>query len=635
MAVLVVVILIAASIPARSIEARQNVVVPAFEPSECDFDIPSGQNVTCGFLTVPEDRGQPDGPTIRLHVAIFASRSANPAPDPVVYLDGGPGGKTLATISLSFNDRFDPFLEDRDFIVLDQRGIGYSEPALDCPELTDLAYDLIDEDLPLEEEAARTVEAFRVCHDRLTEEGANLSAYSSVENAADLNDLRQALGYDEWNLYGISYGTRLALTIMRDHPDGIRSVILDSSYPLEVSLYGTLAANTDRAFNALFDGCTADPACNEAYGDLSDKFYGLVDQLNAEPVTIPILQPFSGETYEMFTNGDSMIDFLFQSLYSTEVIPLLPKIIHDVAADDYSVFGRLMGAYLAEQEYISTGMMYSVQCNEEVGFEDPAALAHVTDDYPKLRGYFARNQLDQTVFTICELWSVDQADPVENQPVSSDIPTLVLAGEYDPITPPAWGQMVAANLSKSYFYEFPGVGHGASISGECPLNVTLAFLADPGSEPDASCINQMSGPAFALPVSTIELEPFTDEDAGYSSVLPVGWIEITMGAYAESMASTTAIMFQVIPGIDAETLFNMMKGGFQADGPIETVGTREANDFTWTLYNFSMQGSQIDLAVADDSDASYLIMVLSSPSDHAAYYSGLFLPAIDAFVPVE
>lgn len=618
------------------IPARAQTAAPIFETAACQFEIPSGQDVECGYLTVPEDRSQPDGPTIRLHVAIFASRSANPSPDPVVYLSGGPGANALETVPLSFNTQFDAFLEDRDFIIVDQRGAGYSEPALDCPELIDLTYELLDEDPPLEEETTRTVDAFTECRERLVEEGANLSAYTSAENAADLADLRQALGYDEWNLYGISYGTRLALTIMRDHPEGIRSVILDSSYPLEISLYEELAANTDRAFNTLFEGCAADAACSEAFGDLSQAFYDLVDQLNAEPVTIPIMQPLSGEVYDMHTNGDILIDFLFQSLYATEVIPLLPKIIDNIASGDFSIFGRLMGAYLAEQEYLSTGMLYSVRCGEEVSFDTPETLAGIADEYPRLSGYFMRNMWDQAVFTICDVWDVVEAEPIENEPVSSDIPTLVLAGEYDPITPPEWGQLVAANLSQSYYFQFPGVGHGASLSGECPLNVTLAFLDDPTSEPDASCISDMSGPAFALPVGTIELVPFTNEAASFESVIPEGWSEIAAGVYAESMSSTYAIMYQSVPGVDSETLFNTLKIGFESDEPIEVGGTRETdNGFTWALYNFALQGTEVDLGVTDNAQGSFMILVISSPGDRTAFYEGLFLPAIDAFDIVE
>ena len=128
-------------------------------------------------------------------------------------------------------------------------------------------------------------EAICSCHDRLVSEDINLAAYNSAESAADLNDLRLTLGYEEWNLVGISYGTRLALTAMRDYPEGIRCVILDSTYPLQVSLYAEMPANFDRALNVFFHGCTTDPACSEAYPELEIVFFQLVDQLNDSPIT--------------------------------------------------------------------------------------------------------------------------------------------------------------------------------------------------------------------------------------------------------------------------------------------------------------------------------------------------------------
>ena len=247
-----------------------------FESAQCQFEIHPGQTVDCGYLTVPEDRSQPDGPTIRLHVAIFRSHSDNPAPDPIVYLEGGPGGQALEAASLVFNRRFAPFLADRDLIMFDQRGVGYSEPALDCQELIDLTYETLAQDLSPEEILALSTEAIRSCRDRLVSEGVNLAAYNSAESAADLNDLRLALGYEEWNLYGISYGTRLALTTMRDYPQGIRSVILDSTYPLPVSINTETPANFDRALNVFFGGCATDPAGSEAYPDLETVFWELV-----------------------------------------------------------------------------------------------------------------------------------------------------------------------------------------------------------------------------------------------------------------------------------------------------------------------------------------------------------------------
>jgi pimeloyl-ACP methyl ester carboxylesterase len=143
---------------------------------------------------------------------------------------GGPGGHAIESVVLSF-DMFAPFVENRDLIVFDQRGTGFSQPSLNCQELTDLVYDLIDENLSIEEIEDRQIEAVKQCRDRITREGINLSLYNSAQSAADLNDLRMALDYESWNILGISYGTRLALTAMRDFPDGIRSVILDSVYP--------------------------------------------------------------------------------------------------------------------------------------------------------------------------------------------------------------------------------------------------------------------------------------------------------------------------------------------------------------------------------------------------------------------
>ena len=212
----------------------------------------------CGYLIVPEDRSDPDSQPISLHVAVFTSESEEPAPDPIVYLEGGPGGHALEIVPFIFEDRIAPFLTNRHFIVFDQRVVGYSEPNLDCPELIALTHETLDQQLSVEEQRAGGLSASLACRDRLIGEGVNLKAYTSAENAADLNALRQALGYEEWNLYGISYGTRLALTAMRDHPEGIRSVVLDSAYPLQVDLPTSLLSNADRAFSQLFGGVSGE-----------------------------------------------------------------------------------------------------------------------------------------------------------------------------------------------------------------------------------------------------------------------------------------------------------------------------------------------------------------------------------------
>ena len=467
----------------ESPEAPPSVAV--FQWSLCRFTPPSGWEVDCGDLIVPEIHSQPDGRTISLHVAILRTESDNPAPDPIVYLEGGPGGSSLESAQYIFPS-FGPFLTNRDVIFFDQRGVGLSEPSLNCLEFQKLAYQTIQEDLSLDEEATLATEAAMVCRDHLLRQSVNPAAYTSAENAADLNDLRLALGYEEWNLYGVSYGTKLALTTMRDFPDGIRSVVLDSTYPLQVDAYAEMSANASRAFRVLFDGCAADATCNYAYPDLETVFFDLVQQLNAAPanVSIDTINHFTHQPVESaLIDGDSFVDVFFGALYVSEIIPFLPEMIYDIRDGDYELLGLITEHSLLPSNFFSGGMHFSVQCGEEVLFSSQEEGAVAGEVYPELQSWADSDP----IFTICQSWGAKEADPIENEPVVSDIRTLILAGEYDPITPPAWGELVDADLSNSVYFEFPDIGHGASFSSECALGITLGFFDDPTIEPDGSC----------------------------------------------------------------------------------------------------------------------------------------------------
>ena len=464
-----------------------------YETIASPYDVPLGRLVECGYLTVPENRSDPDSRNIRLAVAVVQSDSPNPKPDPIVYLSGGPGGSALKMAPFAFEGMFSPFVAGRDLILFDQRGVGHSEPALDCEESNAAYRKAVEQDIKRQELAAMMTEAIDTCHDRLARRGIDLSAYTSAESAADLNDLRQALGYEQWNLFGISYGTRLALTAMRDYPEGIRSVILDSTYPPQVDLYSELLPNARRAFDEFFGGCRADPVCSTAYPDLETVFFDLVKQLDAQPAALSVWNPATDVTIEAQMNGDLLLGALFQALYSTWTIPYLPATIYEASEGDLEVLTPLLGDLFFTRDFISIEMHYSVQCQEEVPFSSPERVAAAAQAHPRIRAMFD----SEATFDICQSWGAVQPDPKENQPVRSDIPTLVLAGEYDPITPPSWGRLAAKNLPRGFFFEFPGVGHGASVSGEpCPLGIALAFLNAPTASPDASCIDGMTGPYF-------------------------------------------------------------------------------------------------------------------------------------------
>jgi pimeloyl-ACP methyl ester carboxylesterase len=424
---------------------------------------------------VLEDRADPAGPRITLHVAIHRSYSRNPRPDPVVYLEGGPGGAPLVDGFWAY-----PFVEERDLIVFDQRGTGLTSPSLDCREVTSLL-------------VANELEALRRCRQRLEAEGIRLSAYNSAQSAADLEDLRLTLDYEQWNLYGISYGTRLALTALRDHPVGVRSLVLDSVYPPQVDIYLEMPRNAQRAFDALFAACAADELCEEAYPDLEERFYALVEQLDGSPVNVGGgvlgLGSFS-------VDGGLLLQYLFQNMYVTEYLGDLPAELADFLAGDW---GRLDFWYsIIESAYWandSEGFHYSVQCSEELPFSDPAAL----DPGPPLRGPVESAFGPEHMHEICELWDVPPADARENLPVVSDVPVLLLAGTFDPITPPAWALEAAEHLSAAQLIVVPGVGHGVLGSSFCIDDIVLEFLEEPLAAIDDGCLAELDEIEFRLP----------------------------------------------------------------------------------------------------------------------------------------
>jgi pimeloyl-ACP methyl ester carboxylesterase len=613
--------------------------VPGFEPAACPFDAPAGQTVECGYLTVPEDRRDADGATIRLAVAVFDSPNPDKAADPIVYLEGGPGGEPLEAIPLLFERQYAPMLENRDVIVFDQRGTGYSEPSLACPEFIELGFDYLDDDLSPEESARLTTEALLVCRDRLVSDGANLSAYNSAESAADVNDLRLALGYDQWNLWGVSYGTRLALTVLRDHPEGVRSVILDSAYPLESNLYADLPVNAARAFDTLFAGCAADPACNNAYPDLENVLFEVVDRLNENPVMLTVTNPLSGQSYDALVTGDVVLTFIFQSLYVSDLIPLLPQIVFEAQAGNLDSMGRLLGAFLANGDFVSIGMQTSVQCHEEAVFTSAEEISAAYTAFPQLTDTMEGSPtLGPGIVALCEAWGAGEAGAVENEPVGSNIPTLVLAGDYDPITRPAWGQQVADSLENSFLVEFPGQGHGPSLQNGCAQSVILEFFDDPTTQPEAACVAEMTAPAFSIaeePATGITLEPFTSDTFGITGVVPEGWREAAPGVYqrGESALDPVVIIQQAAPDTGAEALLTTLQGQLRLESIPDSTGTREANGLTWMLYEFEVQGVAIDLALAEQDGTGYLVLMQYPPDEREALYMSVFLPAVDALVP--
>ncbi|MDQ6602679.1 MAG: alpha/beta hydrolase [Chloroflexota bacterium] len=472
--------------------AADSGAAPRFEPSACVWKLPDGQiegqTVKCGFAVVPEQRRNPTGPTIKLPVAVFKSASANPAPDPLVYIEGGPGGAVSDTLTYLLSGDLPVLTANRDLIVYDQRGVGFAQPNLGCPEVT--ASDLADAQAQLspDDKASHDIAAIAVCRDRLTKQGINLGAYTSAEGAADLNDIRAVLGYAKLDLLGVSYGTRVALTMMRDFPDAVRGAVLDSSVPLQANLVEDDGANFDRSFRLFFAACAADVTCNAKNPTLQADYVATVAQLNAQPITTPVKDNKSGVTVPVVVDGYSFTSVVAQMFYDKTATSLIPRLIAQVQRGDTMILNLLIEALGITGPDINVGTYYSILCSEEVPFnsrERATALAGTLP--PELQAIFLANA--RQYFDVCAQWPVSPVNPVETQPVASNVPALVLSSDNDPATPPDYGKQVAGTLAKGYLVTFPGIGHSIlGNGGDCGLKVMTTFINDPTTPPATDCV---------------------------------------------------------------------------------------------------------------------------------------------------
>jgi pimeloyl-ACP methyl ester carboxylesterase len=507
--VLALLMLTGVAVPARAFGDEP---VAGFEPAPCTFagtEQFAGDAIECGYLVVPERHSNPEGRTIRLAVAILkrsaagspeeATEGEDPQPAPLVMAQGGPGGSTIdAFLPLYGNGQLSGLLEDRDVVLFDQRGTLYSEPALLCSESITLTEETIEQDLTREESRRRSLETLQKCRDRLAASGVDLAAYNSLENAADIEALRTALGYGSINLYGVSYGTLLALHALHLYPGAMRSVILDGVVPPQINFLTEAPWAHNRSFTELFRACSGDPVCQAAYPDLENVTFELIDRLNLSPARVPITDQETGVTYNAVLDGDGFLDLLIQFFYVTPLIPLLPAIIENAAAGDYAVIQRVW-PILAFDRTQAEGMYFSTVCAEDADFV-PGDV-----NLSGLRPQIADSQKDgaETMLAACRDWNVPALGPGVDASVSSDAPVLIFNGQYDPITPPAFGEAAAQSLSRSYLFTFPGLGHGVLPEGRCAVEIARAFLDDPNSRPEASCLTGEEPLTFTGPSDTV------------------------------------------------------------------------------------------------------------------------------------
>jgi pimeloyl-ACP methyl ester carboxylesterase len=475
-----------------------------FESAPCMFEglalgpmsmTPEELGFECGYVTVPEQHRNPTGPTIRLPVAIRRATGFDTKPDPLFLAQGGPGGSAFELFSMILPNT--PIAQERDIVIFNQRGTVYAQPELVCTELREALPHLLT--LPPDEGDPQYIKLLGDCYQRLQNEGVNVSAYNSLENAADVDAIRQALGYDEYNFYGVSYGTLLGLHLMQNHPNHLRSVILDSVVPPQVNFILQAGHSENRIYDELFQACRENPTCATQYPNLEERFWAVVEQLNQTPTTLSIIHPDTGEKVKVYLNGDLLLDMLYMSFYIPGNYATFPKLVANLEKGDYIILEQIVPLFLFDNTF-SEGMYYAVICAEDADF-DPSQ-ADLNDLRPQLVGKIGYEL--QTYLDSCAVWPVDPLPPGIDAPVVSDVPTLLLSGRFDPITPPEFAAAAANTLETAYNIVDPFASHGVAFDHDCINQIVQDFLNQPGTEPDSTCLNSLT-PLAPVPASAVTL----------------------------------------------------------------------------------------------------------------------------------
>lgn len=609
---------------------------PVYEKVPCPFGAPNA-SVSCGYLSVPEDRtGDPER-RIRLAVAVYSSHSDSPA-DPVIFLQGGPGAGALELSASAYGVLVEPFLDKHDFIVFDQRGTGLSEPVLECEELTKMYLQDIRGLIDSTTRDLVYANAFHACSGLMRGQGVQLQAYTTRESAADVRDLLGALGYDKVNLYGASYGTKLAQVVMREYPEIVNTAILDSVVPLNTSMFANYSSALASGLETLFSNCKADPQCNAAYPDLESTFWELVDELDANPVTVTSSDYPTGLVTQTVT-GETLINLVLGSIKSSRFIGTAPQTISRFKDRDFSTLVMQQSSLLFMFDDFATGLFINISCHEQVlstSLEEAQTEANrmIIRDYAWLPFYGGI----EDVFKTCKAWGATGPAYGENDPTVSDIPSLIIAGSYDPTTPPGYAKQIGAHLSNSYYFEFATLGHTptAADGSGCAMQVVQQFLDNPAAEPQRACLDELEKPAFVIPYTgdpALELKTVTAY--GLKMRVPKDWWDMGGGFYyrGNSPFDITEIGILTIP-TDIQNIqdyFSLKANGYRGlDGPLMPAGERQGKTFNWQLYTSSSYGRPVDIAMVEDRGWSIVVVQFSNKDEHEALYRTVFLPMIDS-----
>lgn len=476
---------------------------PSFVPGPCPAPpqpIAQLRNARCGRLTVPENRERPGSRTISLSVAIVAAASPPAKSDPIVWLAGGPGDDAITEIPMAAAGKLNA---NRNVIFMSQRGTYTAQPKLTCASIDRWPADTLN--MPYD--AAATGRAYaaatRKCRQALAKQTSDLGAYNTLESADDLEDLRLALKIGKWNVYGISYGTDLALTYMRRHPDGIRSVAIDGVFP--PSLAGGVAAWTSagEGINAVFKACRDQAPCRKRYGDIGATFRRLVIQYEASPKSVTVQVPGRAQKVAVTISGGMLLQWTISP--GTHLAAKVPAGIYALAHGNPAPIASTWAAPKLDPAgvgVLANGLFGGVSCGEWVPYEtEESVVATGRRAFPTFPLSILKNAPNLPFMREnCREWDLPAVSASVREPTKSTLPTLVLNAQYDAQTAASFGAYVAKTLPNSVVVTIPSIAHvtygsPSAAANRCAYAITQSFF-DQLQKANTSCARKVPPTTF-------------------------------------------------------------------------------------------------------------------------------------------
>lgn len=463
--------------------ALQNGPTIALQPCE----IRGLTGAKCGTLEVYENRATRKGRKIGIYVVVLPATGEKREPDPLFYFAGGPGSAAASEDAPGAAQGFTKIREQRDLVFVDQRGTGLSN-GLDCS-----LYDPNDAQAHLG--YFFPLESVRKCREQF-EPKADLTLYTTTIAMDDIDDVRAALGYDKINLFGGSYGTRAATVYLRRHPKRVRSAMLQGISLRDQYLPRDYARDTQRALEGILAECAADEACNKTFPDVKNETKALLERLVKGPVEAEIRMPNSSTPAKVSLNRDLAAEAIRYMLYHPQTASRVPLFLHLAAQGN---FGPLAQAAFNYRRNLvgpgSNGLFLSVTCAEDVAFIKPGEGERLAEN-TFLGDYRVRQQREA-----CALWPRAKIESDYTKQFVSEVPAMIITGEWDPVTPPAYGDALTKTLKNSLHVVVPYGGHGIGglENGDCINRLSAEFIERGNANGlDTACVKTIRRRGFAL-----------------------------------------------------------------------------------------------------------------------------------------